>query len=360
MRGKEHRLKRSKNTETELLTIINKAPIIMVLVDDTARIRRMNVFAETYTGKRHDEIVGRLIGEVFDCDFYSRHCDNDKPACPGCVLRDTIKKTFETGEEFHRLLSELEIGGEKRYWLASTGTIEAADEELVLVYAEDVTSAKQAEQVILDSLKEKEILLREVHHRVKNNLSIINSLVSLQIQYADSGDQMSFLKSLQNRVYSIAALHEHLYLHDDLTSINADEYIRAIINKVLTAFPSGPYVHIDYSIAPLTLSVNESLPVGIIINELVTNAVQHSGVEGENLLISVQFYRESGNAVLMVTNTGCSFPENIDFNNPRSLGFLLIKGMVEQLKGKLEIDRADSTRFKITFALTASSDIIDT
>jgi two-component sensor histidine kinase len=329
-----------------------------VLIDKTARIRGINAFAEAYTGKTGDQMVERLIGEAFDCDHFSKNSDCEARNCKRCVLRGTIKETAETNAEFHRLPLEMNLGAETRFWLVSTSAVKSAGEQLVLLYAEDVTSAKQSEKMILDSLKEKEILLREIHHRVKNNLSIINSLVSLQIQSCDKSEQAAFLKSLQNRIYSIAALHENLYLHDDLASIDTDDYIRSIINKVLSGISSGPAVHIDYMIEPITLSVDESLPVGIIINELVSNAVQHSGVDRNDLSISVQFFRDGGDVRLIVANSGRPFPAHIDMQNPSTLGLLLITGMVEQLKGSLEIDSSDTTRFNIVFPLAVPSGII--
>lgn len=215
----------------------------------------------------------------------------------------------------------------------------------------EIDERKLVEEQIRESLKEKEALLREIHSRIKNNMQVISSLLNLQSQYVKDKESLEMFRKSRDRILSMAFVHEKLYQSADLTKIDFDGYIRSIAQHLLRTCSIDPgAVRLNVNCSDVFLSINNAIPCGLIINELICNALKHAFPEGEKGEIAIDFHPNGDNRlILIVSDTGIGLPENIDVSDAKTVGLQLISDLVDQLKGTLDIKRDGGTAFKITF-----------
>lgn len=208
-----------------------------------------------------------------------------------------------------------------------------------------------AEEQIRRSLREKEVLLKEIHHRVKNNLQIISSLLNLQSRRSTGKKARERFKESQNRVKSMALIHEKLYQSENLEGIYFQEYIQSLLKYLFGSYGVDPnHVKLKIIADNVLLSINKAIPCGLIVNEIVSNPLKHAfagKLEGE---IIVEFSSDGDNHILIVGNNGIPFPESLDFRRAKSLGLQLVCALVGQLGGTIELDRSGGTEFRIIFS----------
>lgn len=215
----------------------------------------------------------------------------------------------------------------------------------------DITERKKAEEQIKASLKEKEVLLREIHHRVKNNMQIIASLLRLQSGYIKEEKYREMLDECQNRITSMALVHEKLYQSKDFSKINFKDYIRDILNGVFQSYYTGvDNISLSTNVEDVSLGIDSAIPCGLIINELVTNSLKHAFPDGRKGKIIVVLRKIDNEFELIVSDNGVGIPENADFRKTDSLGLHLVSILAEeQLQGEINLDRSKGTEFKIKF-----------
>jgi len=225
----------------------------------------------------------------------------------------------------------------------------------ILAINTDVTARKRADEQLRASLREKEVLLKEIHHRVKNNLQVIASLLSLQSEHIADANVLAMLEEMNNRVRSIAAIHEMLYGSDDLSRIDFAGYLTTIA-KDLTSFFSdrASKVQVKVDADPIFLDITKAAPCGLIVNELLTNSFRHAFPGNREGIITVLFRCPEDECVLEISDNGVGMPEKLDPRSATSMGLQLLGLLVQQLKGRLEIDRNQGTRLTITFAAKPS------
>ncbi len=216
------------------------------------------------------------------------------------------------------------------------------------ITAVDITERKKAEEKIKASLKEKEVLLQEIHHRVKNNLQIISSLLNLQSHYIKDKKYAEMLKKSQNRIKSMVLIHEKLYQSENLAYINANDYINLLVQTVARSYEATDIV-LTVNVEDISLTVGHAIPCGLIINELVSNAIQHAFPDGRGEIITT--LRFVGDTIqLKVSDNGIGMPDHIDFRTTDSLGLHLVTLLAEgQLDGEITLERNGGTTFCITF-----------
>ena len=200
------------------------------------------------------------------------------------------------------------------------------------------------------SLREKEVLLKEIHHRVKNNLQVISSLLSLQARYLSDPKAREIFNESQNRVQSIALVHEQLYQSPDLSHVNFSDYTASLLDNLFhnySAVDRGISKVIDVGGARLTIDV--AIPCGLIVNELVTNAIKHAFPDGRTGTIRVVLREDPDELTLVVTDDGTGMPEGLDARNTGSLGLDLVFTFAEQLDATVEIGREHGTSFQFRF-----------
>ena len=216
----------------------------------------------------------------------------------------------------------------------------------------DITEKKNIEEDIRKSLLEKEILLKEVHHRVKNNLQVLYSILNLQTQYMDDEKAIEILREIQNRISSMALIHEYLYQHNDISALNTGEYIRMLVNNLSqSATLQKGTTEIEFDLEDLMLDLDYSIPCGLIINEMVSNAFKHAFSSVENPKLQISFRKEKEFITLKVGDNGKGFPGHINYKDTNSLGMQLIMALTNQLDGEISMQPNEDagTLFTIRF-----------
>ncbi len=219
--------------------------------------------------------------------------------------------------------------------------------------ARDITERKLAEEALVQSLREKEILVREIHHRVKNNMQVISSILNLQSAQLDDPRAKTAFKECQYRIRSMALVHERLYRSRDLSRIDFGDYLSTIAHHIFLDHQiSQEQVQLHQEIEPVELNINTAVPLGLIINEMITNAFKHAFPAGRrgNLWLNLRKINE-GRAELIVRDDGVGLPDGLDTKKVESLGMVIINTLVEQIDGKLKVisRKNKGTEFRLTF-----------
>jgi len=221
----------------------------------------------------------------------------------------------------------------------------------LVVIVRDITEKKQAEESLLASLREKEVLLREIHHRVKNNLTVIISLLRLHSNKIESEDLRNIFIESQNRIRAMALVHEKLYSERKLSEVNFESYVRKLASDICGSLKvSRSLLKTDFEIENIFLDTDTLIPCGLIINELITNALKHAFADQDSPEINIGLTTlENGRLKLSVADNGSGIPAEIDIHNCESLGLLIVKSLVEQIHGNMDVIADGGTRFDIYF-----------
>jgi len=232
-------------------------------------------------------------------------------------------------------------------------TFSQAEKELLNAISNEVgvvIAKLQADELIRITLKEKETLLKEIHHRVKNNMQVISSLISLQAQQATEPETVEMLKESQSRIRSMALIHEKLYRSGSLAEIDFGDYVDSIIDELLRMFNVAPgAITITTDVENVLFGVDTAIPCALIINELVSNSLKHAFPDGATGEVTITLHQINGTYELTVADNGEGLPPNFDFRATDSLGMQLVTALVNQLDGTITLDRTKGTTFITTF-----------
>ncbi|MEG5031577.1 PAS domain S-box protein [Microcoleus sp. AT3-D2] len=215
----------------------------------------------------------------------------------------------------------------------------------------ELSDRKQAEANLKNSLREKEILLKEIHHRVKNNLCVVASLLELQSNTVADPQVSKMFEESQNRLYSMALIHEKLYRSTNLAQINFGEYLEDLVSNLFHSYNiSNNQIQLQVLADPISLNLETATPCGLIANELVSNTLKHAFPDGTTGTVSVECYQTGDQEInLLVKDNGIGFPQNLDFRKTHSMGFQVVCTLTEQLEGTIEISREFGTSFHLKF-----------
>jgi two-component sensor histidine kinase/CBS domain-containing protein len=278
-------------------------------------------------------------------------------------IRANLVVPILQGEQLWGLLCAYHCSG-PRFWrefevdllkqLATHIAIAIQQSELYQQVQTELAERKRAQEQLKASLKEKEVLLKEIHHRVKNNLQIISSLLKLQSSYVKDEQGLTMFKDSQNRIRSMALIHEKLYQSQDLSRIDFAEYIRDLTSTLLRSYKANAQeITLKTQVNNIWLNVDTAIPCGLIINELISNCLKHAfpslGNKDNKICIKIDSSPDN-QFTLVVSDNGIGLPPELDFQNTESLGLELVCSLAEQLEGNIELDRNHGTSFKITFA----------
>ena len=218
----------------------------------------------------------------------------------------------------------------------------------------EVKERKRAEGNLVSLLEEKDVLLQEVHHRVKNNLQLITSLLKIQGAKIEEKKYAEIFKESRNRVSSMALIHQQLYQSENFNEVHLEEYIKSLIKSLLKSYQNDS-VHIETEVhVEKNLPLDYAIPCGLIINEIVSNSLKYAFHELEKGKISVKLESDNKQIILVISDNGSGIPKNIEFDTSDTLGLYLVKIIVEdQLQGMVKIDREKGTEFRITFSRKA-------
>jgi len=307
--------------------IVSAMSNMLFLVRTDGSISLANQSALTLLGYDETELIGQPLQRIFaEQDWKKIKSNNESP------IRSQ-EMTFITKD------------GEPIPVLISISAVQDKDENNLgmLCIGSDLTDHKQAEEA-----QKKEVLLREIHHRVKNNMQIISSLLRLQSNYITDDKYIEMFKESQNRIKSMALIHEKLYQSRDLEEINFREYITDMVQRLLQ-FYNGQNIALVMDVDDILMEVDTAVPCGLIINELVSNSLKHAFPDRKGE-IRVGLHRSDSTIELIVADNGVGIPDDIDFRNTETLGLRLVTILAEdQLDSEIKLTRKKGTEFCITF-----------
>ena len=268
------------------------------------------------------------------------------PALLPANHRELVSKSLEGGQSIWGV--ELNLWGRVYSWTYNP----VPSLETVHLYGRDITETKHAQEQIRDSLKEKEVLLQEVYHRVKNNLQIVSSLLNQQASALPDEHVRKVLFEMHNRVRSMALIHQELYQSADLTHIGFADYIRNLTATLFQSYEGiEEKVALRLEIEDIALGLETAIPCGLIINELVTNAFKYAFPDGKAGEVCVDLHNgEERTYILKVRDNGVGLPREVDFDHPTTLGLRLVQDLTYQLGGRIQIHRNGGTEFELTFS----------
>ncbi len=209
---------------------------------------------------------------------------------------------------------------------------------------------KNSEELLKKSLKEKELLIKEIHHRVKNNLMVISGLLNLQSQYIHDQKDLAFFEESQARAKSMALIHERLYQSDNFKSIDFGEYIVKLTNDLFHAYVNDfNRIKLNISVENIMVDVDTAIPLGLIVNELLSNSMKHGFPKGKGGEIHIKFHHYHDKLQLIVKDNGIGLSGKLDYKNTDSLGLQLVNLLTGQIDGELEVNMNGGTEFIISF-----------
>jgi PAS domain S-box-containing protein len=349
--------KKIRESEEKFRSIVENSSDQIFMLDKDFKFLSMNKPGGDLFKKSPQEMIGKSILEIFPENIAAQFLKN-------------VKKIFHTGKtilEEEKLL----VQGHELYFSTSLNPVKDDSGNVMAVagIVRDITERKHAEEQIRASLLEKEVLLKEIHHRVKNNLQVISGLLTLQGAQINDERLQRLIKDSQSRIWTMALIHQTLYQSGNLADIGMADYIRSLAGNLLSsharvAMPPT----VNFELAPVRLVIDKAIPLALIINELLTNAMKHAFPDGRpgEICISLQKCRDksrphSGTSPvttdqknaptyeLTVADNGVGLPTGFDLKNQKSLGLQLVTMLVKQLGGSLAIKSSGGTSVHIIF-----------
>ena len=305
---------------------------------EEGRFRDVNDSLLRLFGYCRDELIGRTAREL---ELWA-HIED----------RSRVFQLLHQQKFIYNLEVQFRIkSGEIRDGVASFEIIELNGETCILGQVHDITKYKRAEETIKASLQEKEVLLKEIHHRVKNNLQVISSLLDLQSLHIKEPKMLEVFRDSCNRVKSMALVHENLYQSKNYAKVNFREYIKTLIMNLFQVYGvKGDHITVEQEIDVVALNIDTAIPCGLIINELVSNALKHAFPNKNQGTISIIFkVEENEHYTLIVRDNGIGLPRSFNVNSLNTLGLQLVDILTNQLEGTIKIDYRIGTEFRIKF-----------
>lgn len=327
--------------------ILDSTPTGLCILDSELNVVWMNDTTERYFNIQREEFVGENILDLIDSRLASMFENGEQ-------YRDTLLETYERNENVDKFLCHI-TGGENRdeRWLEyssqpiQSGVYEGGRME----HYKDVTSLKQTQGELETTLREKETLLKEIHHRVKNNLQIISSLLSLQSKKTESAELKDAFEDSIHRIRSMAMIHEHLYQSENLDQVNFRVYIEDICEHLLETYGVKELIDVVLDVEPVELNLDTSIACGLIINELLSNAIEHGSSEDGRNRVILSFGNPQGRMIrLQVTDFGEGYEDGPDMDSPDSMGLSIVRSLAEyELDGSIQFSGENGFQATVEF-----------
>jgi PAS domain S-box-containing protein len=270
------------------------------------------------------------------------------------IYRADDKKVMESGQPKMHIIEPQTTPAGTTIWLSTSKVpLQMPNGDIVGILGvyEDITARKEDEDALRRALKEREVMLREIHHRVKNNIQIISSLLRLQSRSVRDESVLEVLNESQNRIRSMALIHEKLYQSQDFAHIDFSDYLGKMTNHLLAVYRvDSERIQLRVEAKNIQLDVSRAIPCGLIINELVTNALKHAfpGDREGKILVRMD-QKDEDKFELVVKDTGVGLPEGFDLSKAETLGFQIVRDLVKQLSGSIEVRKGDGMEIVIRF-----------
>ena len=318
-------------SQSKLSGIMETAEDAIISINSAQQILMFNQGAEKIFGYSTDEVLGKSLGFLMPDNFRASHTGH-------------IQNFGESGQISRRMFERSEILGLRKDGSvfsaeANISQLEIEGEKIYTAILRDVSERKIIENDLRDSLAEKEILLQEVHHRVKNNLQVISSLFTLQGNSTDDPERLALIRESQHRIQSMALIHEKIYQSENLAQINFQHYVRDLVTEIFQSYQtSAVNVRLSFELEAVLLEINRAIPCALILNELTSNALKYAFAEQKNgNLKFVLKVENEQQLVLTVSDDGKGIPDKIKFSSAKTLGLRLVRVLTRQLNGKVEL-----------------------
>lgn len=315
---------------------LDSLPGIFYMLDHKNNFIRVNNSFEDELGYTQHEIHQMKLLDIYHPEDHER-------------ITEKIQKAFYEGKKSTVARLKKKNGTSAFYFLTGTRFNQNGN-SYILGSGSNITDRIEAEEQLKESLKEKEVLLAEIHHRVKNNLAVISGIMELQANESDSEELKSKLFDSKFRIKSIALTHELLYQEKKFSSIDLSENIKKLAGSVSESLSSD--IEIIFHLDDVSLNINQALPLSLILNEILTNAYKHAFIGIANPAIEIVLREENKEIFLSVMDNGIGLSLNTDLKEVKTTGFTLIKILCEQLKCNLKINVDDGTHFHLQFPKT--------
>jgi PAS domain S-box-containing protein len=333
-----------RRLEERFRQVVESAPNAMVMINQGGLIEMVNTQAERVFGYQRSELLGQPVEMLVPERFRRNH-----PNLRNSFYSDPRSRPMGAGRDLYGLKKDgsefpVEIG---------LNPIETDAGTMVLSAIVDISDRKHREESIQASLKEKDILLGEIHHRVKNNLQIVHSLLDLQSTNITDPVVLGMMRESQNRVRSMALIHQTLYESKDFAQVDFRNFLDTLVPTLISSYGVGSErITLAINLSEVLLPINAAIPCGLVVNELISNALKHAfpgNLQGE---IAIELaYENRERVVLAVSDTGVGIPADFELEHATTLGLQLVALLVEQLGGVLAINRVNPTRFELRFPI---------
>lgn len=326
-------------SEARLQALVQAIPDIVVFKDVQGLHLLLNrAFEETF-GMRKEDALGKTAEEILP------------PALAEYCRRSDEKVMKAGGPLVFEERSRGPDGSEMVFETVKAPVYDDRSDALgIIAVSRDITERKRMEKALRESVEGKEMLIKEVHHRVKNNLAVIASLLRLQSREMKDEKTRSILDESRNRVRSMSLIHEKLYISGDLKNVDFREYLRELAVRLFHSYETGSNVKLVLDVEEARLDVDTVIPCGLIVNELISNALKYAFPGGRSGEVSISFHPVGeGRYALKVRDDGVGFPEDMDFRNTDTLGMQIVTSLTLQLSGTVELKRDGGTEFTVIF-----------
>lgn len=332
-------IEKLKKSEELFRNLFLKAPAAIVMADVENKVLRVNQSFEELFGYTESEIADKDLNQ-----FIVPEGAGDKiPALP----EHAVKRAYS----YHQVRRKTKTGEMKD---VSVGIIPIyIDDKPYVVFGMyiDVTEQKRYENQIAESLKEKQVLLQEIHHRVKNNLAVISGLIQLQMYEIDHAYMKQLLQESQSRIQTMALIHEKLYQSQNLSRISCRSYIEELIQTIRSTFDTGAKkIKINTEIEDVELNINKAVPFALLLNEVISNAFEHAFSGRRQGSISVSLSEEDADIHVSIMDDGVGMPDDFAIEGNETLGMTLIHNFLEQLEAEWELSNENGTSLSLTFS----------
>jgi two-component system, sensor histidine kinase PdtaS len=333
-----------KRLEERFRLVVEATPNALVMVNRAGLIEMVNAQAEHMFGYSRTELLGQPVEMLLPEPLRANH-----PRLRGSFYADARSRPMGAGRDLNAVRKDgvefpVEIG---------LNPIETDEGTMVLAGVVDISDRKREEERLRAALKEKEILLGEIHHRVKNNLQIVHSLLDLQSASISDPAAVEMLRDGQNRIRSMALIHQLLYFSKDFARVDFATFLDNLIPTLVSSYAiESDRFTISINAADGQLPLNAAVPCGLIANELISNAFKHAFPGERRGEITIELNRDgTDHAVLMVSDDGIGIPDDLVLESTSTFGLQLVMLLADQLGGELEIHRSTPTRFLLRFPM---------
>ncbi len=318
-------------------SIIRSMIDTLIVITHNGVIKTVNQATCTLLGYKESELIEGHVSTI----WHEKTIELEEIIAKGSLRNIKMAYLSKTGKNIPVLFS------------ASVMRDNSGGIQGIVCVARDITEQIEMEHRLQESLKQKEMLLSEIHHRVKNNMQVISSLLGLHSLFIEDNVLSDIIDDSRKRIKSMALIHEKLYSHKDFSGIDFKEYLETLSGELLKACLSADNISMIFDIEGIFLGIDTAIPLGLILNELITNSLKYAFPDNIKGTIHITLNKQGENDFeLIYKDNGVGIPDNINPEKPKTLGLHLVRTFVRQLKGGMQVRSSEGTEFIINFPVT--------